>query len=51
MKRSKIGSLATYHKCIKDLDLFGYIVYSPTYNSHTGTSILIQSFPNGEGVQ
>lgn len=43
MTNSKIGSLATYHKCIKELDAFGYIVYKPTYNSNIGTSIHIQS--------
>jgi len=45
MNNSKIGSLATYHKCIKELDAFGYIVYKPTYNSYIGTSIHIESFP------
>ena len=43
MNNSKIGSLATYHKCIKELDAFGYIVYKPTYNSNIGTTIHMQS--------
>ena len=43
MTNSKIGSIATYHKCIKELDAFGYIVYKPTFNSNIGTSIHIQS--------
>jgi hypothetical protein len=28
--RAKIGSNNTYHKCLKDLDRLGYIVYSPS---------------------
>lgn len=32
MDAAKISGLATYHKCIKDLDDFGYIQYEPSYN-------------------
>jgi len=32
MQVSKISGLATYHKCIKDLNDFGYIQYIPSYN-------------------
>jgi hypothetical protein len=32
MAVAKINGLATYHKCIKDLDDFGYIQYLPSYN-------------------
>ena len=32
MKVAKISGLATYHKCIKDLNDFGYIQYLPSYN-------------------
>jgi hypothetical protein len=32
MKVAKIYGLATYHKCLKDLAEFGYIVYVPSYN-------------------
>lgn len=28
---SKIASFATYHKCMKELDSFGYLSYSPSY--------------------
>jgi hypothetical protein len=39
---SKIGSKATYHKCIKQLNAFGYINYLPTYNSFIGTTVEIK---------
>ncbi len=32
MEAAKINGLATYHKCMKDLDEFGYIEYVPSYN-------------------
>jgi hypothetical protein len=38
---SKIGSYTTYHKCIKQLEEFGYIKYHPTYNSFVGTSVCL----------
>ena len=41
MKISKIGSNATYHKCIRQLEEFGYIKYTPRYNSFIGSSVYI----------
>jgi hypothetical protein len=41
MSLSKIGSLATYHRCIKQLEEFGYIRYTPTFNSFIGSSVQI----------
>lgn len=32
MFTSKIKSIATYHKCIKDLNNSGYLLYKPSYN-------------------
>ena len=32
MDAAKISGPATYHKCIKDLNEFGYILYFPSYN-------------------
>ncbi|HUC79487.1 MAG TPA: hypothetical protein VMR70_01170 [Flavisolibacter sp.] len=32
MAISKINGLATYHKCIRDLNEFGYIKYEPSKN-------------------
>lgn len=31
MKDAKISGIATFHKCIKDLNAFGYIKYQPSY--------------------
>lgn len=39
MKLSKIASIATYHKCIKELDRFGYIRYQPSYHPKNGSLI------------
>lgn len=39
MTLSKIGSKATYHKCIRELEQLGYIKYSPTYNSFIGSLV------------
>lgn len=32
MLKSKIKSKATYHKCISNLHLWGYLQYLPSYN-------------------
>ena len=39
MQASKIGSKATYLKCLKDLDTWGYLYYIPSYNSYKGSTI------------
>lgn len=39
MAFSKIASVATYHKCMKELDELGYIKYQPSYNPKTGSMI------------
>lgn len=36
---SKIASVATYHKCINELDNFGYIRYQPSYHPRLGSLI------------
>jgi hypothetical protein len=32
MEAAKISGLATFHKCIRDLDAFSYILYMPSRN-------------------
>lgn len=32
MELSKIGSSATYHKCLRNLVEYGYIGYTPSFN-------------------
>ena len=39
MKLSKIASIATYHKCIRELDAYGYIRYQPSYHPKNGSQV------------
>jgi len=39
MTHSKIASVATYHKCIRQLGDYGYIRYQPNYDPHKGSLI------------
>ena len=39
MAFGKIASVATYHKCIKELDCLGYINYQPSYHPKKGSLI------------
>lgn len=44
MRTSKIRSVASYHKCIKELHLAGYIVYSPSYDPYRGSLVEISDY-------
>lgn len=39
MAFSRIASIATYHKCIRELDEFGYIRYQPSYHPLKGSLV------------
>ncbi|SRX76474.1 hypothetical protein [Aequorivita antarctica] len=39
MKMSKIGSKATYHRCLKNLHGWKYICYLPSHNPYKGSKI------------
>lgn len=39
MKQAKIGGLATYHRCVKDLAELGYIKYQPSFNPAVGSLV------------
>jgi hypothetical protein len=39
MAFSKIASVATYHKCLRELDAFGYIRYQPSYHPKLGSQV------------
>jgi len=39
MSNSRIRSKATYHKALKDLQLFGYIKYSPSYHPRKASAV------------
>jgi hypothetical protein len=44
MKASKINSKATYHKCMRELELLGFMVYNPTFNPHSSSTIIMVNF-------
>jgi hypothetical protein len=41
MALAHINSIATYHKCIKDLINMGFIAYLPSYNYYQGSLIYL----------
>jgi hypothetical protein len=41
MKHSAIHSFATYHKCMKDLVIYGYVYYQPSYHPHLASQITL----------
>src|SRR5690606_8211559 len=48
MKLSKIGSKSTYHRCIKELDHYKYLVYNPSHNPFKGSQIKMLIFSSRE---
>jgi hypothetical protein len=46
MKLAHISSIATYHKCIKQLQEYGYLHYVPTYNHFSGSQVFLLSLPD-----
>ncbi len=43
MELAHVNSFATYHKCIKQLETFGYIRYNPSFSYYERSSIFINS--------
>ena len=39
MRFSRIKSIATYHKCIRDLSDWGYITYHPSYDPYRASMV------------
>ncbi len=39
IEQTHIGSIVTYHKCIRQLRDFGYITYQPSYNPFIGSYV------------
>lgn len=48
MRLSKISALGTYHKCIKQLQEYGYIEYLPSFNPYKGSLVNLYNFENLE---
>lgn len=44
MRVSKISAKATYHKCVKDLNDFGYLKYKPSFNPFKGSLVYLFNF-------
>lgn len=44
MLASKIGSRTTYHKCLRELEQWGYIRYYPSMNPYKGSQVSMISF-------
>lgn len=42
MALAHINSIATYHKCLKELQQYGYIDYKPSYNSYLGSKVMLR---------
>ncbi len=47
MKASKIGSISTYIRVLKDLHTWKYIEYQPSYNPHRGSLVNLYIFDTG----
>ncbi|EGV43658.1 hypothetical protein BZARG_2760 [Bizionia argentinensis JUB59] len=39
MNLSKIGSKSTYHRCVKELNHYKYLIYNPSHNPFKGSKI------------
>ena len=44
MELSKIGSTATYHRCLKQMDSWNYLKYIPSHNPYKGSKIKLFNF-------
>ena len=48
---SKIGSKSTYHRCIKELSHWGYILYIPSHNPFRGSRVRMFDFGTSPGQE
>jgi hypothetical protein len=39
MQAAKIGGIATFNKCIRDLHSFGYVEYKPSFDRYRGSTV------------
>ncbi len=49
MSFSKVGSKSTYHRCIKELSHWKYILYTPSHNPFKGSRIKMFDFGTSTG--
>jgi hypothetical protein len=45
MELAHINNFVTYHKCIKELQEFGYILYCPSYHPGIGSKVIFRRLP------
>lgn len=50
MKLARIGSKKTYHRCIQELDAWGYLQYEPTHDNQSRTTVHMYRFDKGSGT-
>jgi hypothetical protein len=48
MEFSKIGSKSTYHRCIRELDSWKYLMYKPSHNPFKGSRVLLFQFETSD---
>ena len=41
MEISRLSSKATYHRCMRELETYGYIQYYPSYNPFLGSRVVL----------
>jgi len=51
MSFSKIGSKSTYHRCIKELSHWKYILYSPSHNPFKGSRVELFQFRTSDSQE
>lgn len=51
MQLSKIYSKTTYHKCLKDLDKWKYIIYKPSHNPFKGSIVQMIEFELNQSLE
>jgi len=49
MQFAKIGSKTTYHRCVRELDLWKYLKYNPSHNPFKGSRIRLFHFGTSDG--
>ena len=49
MRFSKIGSKTTYHRCIKEMHHWKYLLYEPSHNPFKGSRIKMFNFGTSDG--
>jgi hypothetical protein len=50
MKQAKISGCGTYHRCIQELNEYGFIKYIPSYNPMLGSLIYVLKYLQKEDL-